>query len=67
MKGASAQEETRLAGKAIKLLGGELSAIEMYRLPTLDNPRSLVIVKKIGKTPRRYPRQAGTPARDPIL
>lgn len=67
MKGAAAHEETRAASKAIATLGGELAGIDEVRLPGLENPRFLVMVRKIGKTPRRYPRQAGTPSRDPIV
>ncbi|MCY4464780.1 MAG: 16S rRNA (guanine(527)-N(7))-methyltransferase RsmG [Chloroflexi bacterium] len=66
MKGASAHEETRAAAKAISTLGGELAGIDEVRLPGLENPRFLVMVRKVGKTPRRYPRQAGIPSRDPI-
>lgn len=66
MKGAAAHEETRTAAKAIATLGGELAGIDEVRLPGLDNPRFLVRVRKVGKTPRRFPRQAGVPNRDPI-
>ncbi len=66
MKGATAHEEARGAAKAIATLGGELAGIDEVRLPGLDNPRYLVMVRKVGKTPRRYPRQAGTPSREPI-
>ncbi len=66
MKGASAHEETCAAAKAISTLGGELAGIDEVRLPNLESPRFLVMVRKVGKTPRRYPRQAGTPSRDPI-
>lgn len=66
MKGAAAHEETRTAAKAIATLGGELAGIDEVRLPGLDNPRFLVRVRKVNKTPRRFPRQAGIPNRDPI-
>ena len=67
MKGTSAFEETSAAAKAITTLGGELFTIEEIRLPTLDNPRYLIVVDKVDPTPRRYPRNAGIPTRDPIL
>ncbi len=67
MKGAAAHEETQAASKAISTLGGELAGIDEVRLPGLENPRFLVKVRKVGKTPRRYPRQAGTPSRDPLV
>lgn len=67
MKGASAFEETNEAARAISTLGGELFAIEEVNLPTLDNPRYLIVIDKIKPTPKRYPRRAGTPAREPLL
>ena len=66
MQGASAHEDARQAAKAIATLGGELETIDEVRLPTMDKPRHLVIARKTGKTPRRYPRQPGIPARNPI-
>ncbi|MCY3977268.1 MAG: 16S rRNA (guanine(527)-N(7))-methyltransferase RsmG [Chloroflexi bacterium] len=67
MKGMSAFEETAAAAKAITALGGELFGIEEVMLPTLDNPRYLIVIDKIKPTPRRYPRKAGMPSRQPIV
>ena len=67
MRGADAYNETATAAKAIETLGGELFTIEEIQLPTLDNPRYLAVIDKLSATPRRYPRQAGAPARQPIL
>ncbi len=66
MKGTSAQEESNAAAKAISILGGELFDIKEVRLPTMDKPRYLIVIDKLEATPRRYPRNAGTPTRDPI-
>ena len=66
MQGSRAYEETNRAAKAIARLGGELFAIEEIRLPTLDQPRYLVVIDKIKQTPMDYPRQAGVPSRQPI-
>lgn len=66
MKGTSAYQETTAAAKAITKLGGELFTIEEINLPTLDNPRYLIVVDKIKRTPRHYPRQSGIPKREPI-
>lgn len=66
-KGSSAFEECNAAAHAIEVLGGELFAIEEVRLPTLDNPRYLIVIDKVKPTPRKYPRKAGVPARQPIL
>lgn len=67
MKGTSAFEETAAAAKAITALGGELFAVDEVNLPTLDNPRYLIVIDKINPTPRRFPRKAGMPSRQPIL
>ena len=66
MQGMTAYDDANSAAKAIEALGGELFSIEEVLLPTLDNPRYLLVVDKIKKTPRQYPRQAGRPSRDPI-
>ncbi len=66
MKGASAFDETNAAAKAIDALGGELFAVEEIALPSLDNPRYLIVIDKIAATPKRYPRKAGMPSRQPI-
>ncbi len=67
MKGGTAYEETNSAANAISKLGGELFSIEEITLPTINDPRYLVVVDKIEPTPRYYPRNAGTPTREPIL
>ena len=66
MQGSRACAETNSAAKAISKLGGELLAIEEIKLPTLDHPRYLVVINKIKRTPRGYPRPVGVPARQPI-
>lgn len=66
MKGASAFDETNAAAKAIDALGGELFSIEEVTLPTLDNPRHLIVIDKVAPTPKRYPRKAGMPSRQAI-
>jgi len=66
-KGRSAFDESNAAASAIDALGGELFAIEEVKLPTLDNPRYLIVIDKVKPTPRKYPRKAGLPSRQPIL
>ena len=66
MAGRSAYDDANSAAKAMDVLGGELFSIEETRLPTLDHARHLILIDKVDKTPRQYPRRAGTPTRDPI-
>jgi 16S rRNA (guanine527-N7)-methyltransferase len=67
MKGGTVYDETSSASNAISKLGGELFSIEEITLPTISDPRYLVIVDKIDPTPPYYPRNAGIPTREPIL
>ena len=67
MRGAQAYDDANDAANVIEKLGGELFTIEEIRLPTLDNPRYLVVIDKLQPTPKRFPRSAGLPAREPLL
>ena len=66
MAGSTAYEDVNGAAKAIDVLGGELFTIEEINLPTIEKPRFLVVIDKVKRTPQQYPRQAGTPTRNPI-
>lgn len=57
MKAADCAEEVEEAAHAIRLLGGELEAVEPYTVPLTDLTRRLVIVRKIRETPEKYPRR----------
>ncbi len=57
-------EEVEASEKAIRILGGEIDRIE--RLNTAGMNHSLVVVKKIFDTPKKYPRKAGTPVKSPL-
>ncbi len=65
MKGSAAQQELADGQKALATLGGTLRDAFDFSLPNGDT-RSIQIVDKIKKTPKQYPRQAGTPSRKPI-
>lgn len=66
MKGAQAQSELEAAEDAIELLGGEVEDVHTFTLPKEDSERSIIIVRKKRKTPKKYPRKPGTPNKDPI-
>lgn len=59
-------EEAVGAGKAIDLLGGKIAGQIEMSLPGSDIYRNLFIIEKIKTTPKRYPRKAGIPAKEPI-
>ncbi|WP_294977145.1 16S rRNA (guanine(527)-N(7))-methyltransferase RsmG [uncultured Leuconostoc sp.] len=65
MKGAAAQQELADGKKALATLGGVLHDEFEFTLPNGD-ARYIQIVNKNKKTPKQYPRQAGTPSKKPI-
>lgn len=66
-KSGKASEELTEAKKAIAVLGGEVLKTEDFKLFHTDMDRTLVVLKKVKATPKKYPRKAGTPAKEPIL
>lgn len=67
MKGSNIDEEITTSKKALNILNGKIEKIEKFQLPNSDIARNIVIIKKIGNTPMKYPRKAGTPAKEPLL
>ena len=67
MKSFEIEGELKEAKKAIEILGGKIEKVDEITLPTTDIKRKIVIIKKIKNTPNKYPRKAGTPAKEPII
>lgn len=66
MKSFEIEEELKEAKKAIEILGGEIEKIDEITLPNTDIKRKIVVIKKVKNTLSKYPRKAGTPAKEPI-
>lgn len=66
MKGSNCDEEIENAKKAIEILGGKIERIEKFNLPNSDNNRTILVIKKLKKTDRQYPRKAGIPTKNPL-
>lgn len=66
MKGETAAEELEDSKRALYVLGGEAKPIADVPFPQIDRTHYLVTVEKTQKTPKPYPRKAGTPTRKPI-
>ena len=65
MKGSAADEELAEAKKAIATLGAEIGDQIDVSLPNGD-PRSVIVIKKVKNTPKKYPRKPGDPVRKPL-
>lgn len=63
-KGPEAEKEAKEAAKAIRILGGRLDRIQSVDLDGYAH--NIAVIEKIGETPAKYPRKAGTPAKEPI-
>lgn len=66
LKGPGVEEEVALCKNALDKLGGEIESVLSYELPLNMGDRSIVIVRKHSKTPKKYPRKAGTPSKLPL-
>lgn len=62
MKGKT--DETDIGENAIKVLGGEIVEKKEYKIA--DEDRSLIIIKKVKQTPKKYPRGGGKPKKNPL-
>jgi 16S rRNA (guanine527-N7)-methyltransferase len=59
-------EEIEAAQSALSILGGKVIRQIDYHLPESDYYRNLVLVKKEKETPKKYPRKAGLPSKEPL-
>lgn len=60
-------EERQEAERAISLLGGCIENQIQFNLPNSDICRILLVIRKTGTTPKKYPRKAGLPAKEPLV
>lgn len=67
-KADKAEEEIKQAEKAVKLLGGKFreDSLVEFHLPDSDMYRSLVLIYKDSATPKKFPRKAGLPSKEPL-
>ena len=65
-KSGNINEEIDASGSAINKLGGNMEEPVYFELPETDIARSFLIINKEKKTPKSYPRKAGTPSKEPL-
>ena len=56
MKAVDSDQELKLAYTAIKTLGGQVEQVKDYTIPGTDVVHRLIFIKKVGPTPKKYPR-----------
>lgn len=65
-KSEKMEEEMNAAKNAIHVLGGKIQGCEEFYLPDSDIYRNLIVIKKVKETPKKYPRKAGLPSKEPL-
>ena len=65
-KSGEIEDEVKNARKAIDILGGTIRDVVKFDLPGTEIHRSFVIIEKNRPTQKKYPRKAGTPAKEPL-
>ena len=65
-KGADAENEANDAKKAIKILGGNLQKTVDTPIDASAEEHKILLIKKVSSTPSKYPRKAGSPAKEPL-
>ena len=65
-KAADCGEEIKEAGRAIKLLGGEIERADEIKL-TDDITRTIIVVRKKAPSPKGYPRKGNKPRLSPLV
>lgn len=66
LKGPAIDQEIKESTNSIKILGGELMDICEINIEETELKHNLVVVKKINKCPKQYPRKAGLITKNPI-
>ena len=65
-KSEKINEEMSAAKNAISILGGKFDRSTEFTLPDSDIYRNLVVIKKVKESPKKYPRKAGLPSKEPL-
>jgi 16S rRNA (guanine527-N7)-methyltransferase len=65
-KTESAEEELKSSLPAIRLLGGQLEENRQLHIKGYDLDHRILFIKKVKNTLAKYPRKAGTPAKEPL-
>ncbi|MBZ5752289.1 MULTISPECIES: 16S rRNA (guanine(527)-N(7))-methyltransferase RsmG [Metabacillus] len=66
MKAAAAKEELDAGKRALQVLGGKVQEIHSFELPMENSERTILVIEKVKKTPKKYPRKPGMPNKLPI-
>ena len=66
MKSVDSDQELESARHAIETLGGAVSGVRDYAIPGTEVRHRLILVKKVKKTPEKYPRMFAKIKKNPL-
>jgi 16S rRNA (guanine527-N7)-methyltransferase len=67
MKGSDYANEIKESEKSLQILKGKVENIYVFQLPEENATRANIVIRKVGLTPKLYPRKAGIPIKQPIV
>lgn len=65
-KSTKLEEELSSSQNALKVLGGKVLKTQNYQITEMELSRNVLVVKKISKTPTKYPRGKNEPKTKPL-
>ena len=65
-KSSTVDEEIEQAKNAVKILGGKIENNIKFQIPESEIGRSFIKIQKNKITPKKYPRKAGLPSKEPL-
>lgn len=66
LKGPELDNELNESKNALKELGGRIADVRQFTLADGQYSRNIAVIEKIKDTPKKYPRKAGTPSKNPL-
>lgn len=66
LKGPELEKELKESQRALKELGGKVVDVQQFTLDEGRYSRNIAVIEKTGDTPKKYPRKAGTPSKNPL-
>lgn len=66
LKGSEIDEEIGSATTALKKLNAEIEEVISLTLPNCDHKRNIIVIKKLAKTEKKYPRNSPKPIKHPL-
>jgi 16S rRNA (guanine527-N7)-methyltransferase len=65
-KGPKSYDELEMSENALNILGGKVEGIRNIKVPYSQKTHNIIVIQKVEKTPKKYPRKPGKPKKSPL-